>query len=66
MGSPMVTIPLINAIVFSAYGQAKSWLQGPNATDEDLSVPQLALAGTALIFLLLNGLTLNLKLHFLW
>lgn len=45
MGSPMVTIPLINAIVFSAYGQAKSWMQGRDASDEDLSIPQLALAG---------------------
>jgi len=48
MGSPMATIPLINAIVFAAYGQAKAYLQDPNAPDADLSIPQLALAGTQL------------------
>ena len=47
----MATIPLINAIVFAAYGQAKAYLQDPNAPDADLSIPQLALAGTQLFIL---------------
>lgn len=45
MGSPMASIPLVNAIVFAAYGQAKSFLRDPDDPDKPLNLWQLALAG---------------------
>lgn len=44
MGMPMATIPLVNAIVFWAYGDAKRFLTPPRAR-EDLALWQLSLAG---------------------
>jgi len=46
MGSPMASIPLVNAIVFAAYGQAKSFLRDSDNPDEPLNLWQLALAGS--------------------
>lgn len=45
MGSPMATIPIINAIVFAAYGQAKSWFADPKNPNAPLTLGQLAVAG---------------------
>eukprot|EP00744_Colponema_vietnamica_P016320 GILI01022894.1.p1 GENE.GILI01022894.1~~GILI01022894.1.p1 ORF type:complete len:319 (-),score=68.34 GILI01022894.1:215-1171(-) len=46
MGSPFATVPIVNAVVFAAYGQAKLVVSGGQETsDEQLSVTQLVAAG---------------------
>eukprot|EP00743_Colponemidia_sp_Colp-15_P007954 GILK01008615.1.p1 GENE.GILK01008615.1~~GILK01008615.1.p1 ORF type:complete len:330 (+),score=32.19 GILK01008615.1:36-992(+) len=43
MGSPFSTVPIVNAVVFSAYGQAKRWIG--KFDDNELTIPQLIGAG---------------------
>eukprot|EP01087_Luapelamoeba_hula_P016357 TRINITY_DN5027_c0_g1_i1.p1 TRINITY_DN5027_c0_g1~~TRINITY_DN5027_c0_g1_i1.p1 ORF type:complete len:662 (+),score=109.99 TRINITY_DN5027_c0_g1_i1:80-2065(+) len=45
MGSPLATIPVINAIVFASYGLAKSWFTDPENPNKPLTLLQLASAG---------------------
>jgi len=44
LGSPMATQPLITAICFMSYGQAKAFMQGRDLSTP-LSIPQLCLCG---------------------
>jgi solute carrier family 25 carnitine/acylcarnitine transporter 20/29 len=45
MGGPMLTVPLVNAIVFFGYGQAKSAMQRSQPADRPLSLLQISAAG---------------------
>jgi solute carrier family 25 (mitochondrial carnitine/acylcarnitine transporter), member 20/29 len=46
MGGPLVTIPLVNAIVFASYGMAKNFLSAENEENEPLTLTQMTLAGS--------------------
>lgn len=45
MGTPLATIPLVNAIVFWAYGDAKRWMTATDPRRSELPIWQLAAAG---------------------
>eukprot|EP00475_Leptophrys_vorax_P026185 TRINITY_DN3679_c0_g1_i1.p1 TRINITY_DN3679_c0_g1~~TRINITY_DN3679_c0_g1_i1.p1 ORF type:complete len:517 (-),score=126.87 TRINITY_DN3679_c0_g1_i1:697-2247(-) len=47
MSGPLVTVPVVNAIIFGSYGIAKRWLQTPEdlRANKDLTITQHMIAG---------------------